>query len=130
MEKKAQTDLVAVRNEYKKIEDTIKHLAVKRTENLSKCRDESISGLNVPMYKIYQTFLHKLDHDIEKAHMGLQKEKEKVKAQENILKIESIKKRTLETLKDSQLRNFIKNTEKEDQKFIDEMVTIRKGGKA
>ncbi len=130
MEKKAQRDLIAFRNEYMKVENKVRRLACKRTENSTKCRDEASRGLSVPMYKIYQSFLHKLGHDIDKAHMGLQKEQKRVDRQKKILERESIKKRTLETLKDLQLTNFIKEAEQEEQKFMDEMVTIRKGGKA
>jgi flagellar export protein FliJ len=130
MEKKAQRDLVAVKNESMATEEKIKKLAGIRIENLTECRDKTIRGLNVPMYKIYQTFLSKLDHDLEKANMGLRKEKEKIKAQEKRLKRESIKKRALETLKDLHLQNFKKNMEQEEQNFLDEMITIRKGGKA
>jgi flagellar export protein FliJ len=130
MEKKAQRDLSAVRNESMAAEEKVKKLAGKRLENLTECRDETIRGLNVPRYQIYQTFLRKLDLDLENAQMGLRKEKEKVKAQEKILKRESIKKRALESLKDLHSQNFKKKMEQEEQNFLDEMVTIRKGRKA
>ncbi|MCD4717922.1 MAG: flagellar export protein FliJ [Desulfobacterales bacterium] len=130
MEKRAQMALLDVRNEYMRRENRVKELATIRTGRIIKCRDEATRGLDVPVYKIHQAFLQKLDHDLAIAHMDLQEGKQQVKIQEKILKGESIKKRSLETLKDLQLKNYIKNLEQEDQKFMDEMVTMRKGGKA
>jgi flagellar protein FliJ len=129
MEKRAQMALLDVRNEYMGRENRVKKLVTKRTESIIKCRDEATKGLDVPVYKIHQAFMQKLDHDLAIAHMDLQEGKQKVKVQEKILKKESIKKRSLETLKDLQLTNYIKKLGQEDQKFMDEMLTIRKGGK-
>jgi len=128
MEKKAQKDLLDARNEYLERENEVEGLASKRIDSITKCRNEAIRGVNVPIYKLYQVFLQKLDHDLEQAHMRLQKGKEKVEARAEILKGESIKKRALETLKDLQLRNFTKDMEQEEQKSMDEMIAIRKGG--
>lgn len=129
MEKRAQMALLDVRNKYMERENRVKKLATIRTESIIKCRDEAARGLDVPVYKIHQAFLNKLDHDLAIAHMDLREGKQKLKTQEKILKRESIKKRSLETLKDLQLKNYIKILEQEDQKFMDEMVTIRKRGK-
>jgi len=128
MEKKARMALVYVRNEYMGRENRIKKLTTKRTESITKCRDEAMNGLDVPVYKIHQAFLQKLDHDLEMAHMDLQEEERKVKAQESILKGESIKRRALETLKNLHLTDYMRTLEQEDQKLMDEMVAIRKGG--
>jgi len=130
MEKKAQMTLRDVRNEYMGRENKVKRLATKRIESIIKCRDEVMRGLNVPMYKIHQAFLLKLDHDLERADMELQEGEKKVKAQEEVLKGESIKKKALETLKDLQFKGYMKELGQEEQKFMDEMVMIRKGGKA
>jgi len=129
MEKRAQMALLNIRNEYTVKENRVKELVTKKTESIIKCRDEATRGLNVPMYKIHQAFQQKLDHDLAIAHIDLQEGKQKVKAQEINLKRESIKKKSLETLKDLQLKNYINKLEQEEQKFMDEMVTIRKGGK-
>jgi len=130
MEKKAQMTLRDVRNEYMGRENKVKRLAGKRIESIIKCRDEVMRGLNVPMYKIHQAFLLKLDHDLERADMELQEGEKKVKTQEEILKRESIKKKALETLKDLQFKGYMKELGQEEQKFMDEMVMIKKGGKA
>jgi flagellar FliJ protein len=129
MEKRARMALLDVRNEYMGRKNRVKKLATKRTENIITCRDEATRGLDVPMYKIHQAFQQKLDHDLAIANMDLQEGKQKVKVQEKILQGESIKKMSLEALKDLQLKNYIKKLEQEEQTFMDEMVTIRKGRK-
>ncbi len=129
MEQRAQMALLDVRNEFMRIENRVKRLATERTEVRLKCRDEVTKGLDVPMYKIHQAFLQKLDHDIVIAHEAIQEAGDKVKAQEKILKGESIKKRSLETLKDLRRTNYIKELEQEEQRFMDEMVIIKRGGK-
>lgn len=130
LEKKAQRDLFDVRNQCMERENRVKRLAGKRIESVIQCRDEAMKGLDVSMYKIYQAFLQKLDHDLERAQMDLQEEEKKVKAQEKILKAESIKKKALEILKDLQLKDYMKRLEQEEQKYMDEMVIIRRGEKA
>ncbi|MBW1708141.1 MAG: flagellar export protein FliJ [Deltaproteobacteria bacterium] len=129
-EKQARMTLRDVRNEYMGRRTKVKRLATKRIESIIRCRDEAMKGLNVPIYKIYQAFLMKLDHDLERADMKLQDGEKKVKAQEEILKGDSIKKKALETLKDLQFKGYMKELGQEEQRFMDEMVMIRRGGKA
>ena len=130
LEKKAQRDLLDARNEYKEMKSKVKRLTRKRIANEIKCRNEAVKGLDVPMYQIYGAFRQKVDHDLERAYTDLREGAKKVKAKEEILKRESIKKKALETLKDLQLKNYMKKLEQEEQKFIDEMVEVRRGGKA
>jgi len=130
LEKKAQKNLLDVRNQCMERENRVKRLAGKRIESVIQCRDEAMKGIDVSMYKIYQAFSQKVDHDLEKAHMDLQEGEKKVNAQEKILKKESIKKKALEILKDLQLKDYMKRLEQEEQKYMDEMVIIRRRKKA
>lgn len=130
LEKKARKNLLDARNQCMERENRVKRLAGKRIESIIQYRDEAMKGLDVSMYKIYQTFMQKLDHDLERAHMDFQEEEKKVKAQEKILKKESIKKKALEILKDLQLKDYMKRLDQEEQKYMDEMVIIRRGKKA
>ena len=127
LEKRAQRDLFNARNEYIKRLKAVKRLAKERGEIARRCRDEGFRGIDVPLYQIYISFLQRLEHDIERAHMSLKKGEEKVKAQEAVLKKESIKKKTLELLKDLQLKRRLERLEREEQKQMDELVIIRRG---
>lgn len=61
------------------------------------------------------------------AHISIKKAEEKVKAQEVALRKESIKKKTLELLKELQLKRYLEGVDKEEQKVVDELVIIRRG---
>lgn len=129
LEKRAQIDVFSSRNEYTGREREIKRLAEKRMEIARGCRDEGFRGVDVPLYRIYRSFLEKLDHDLEGARISLKKAEEEVKAKESVLKKESIKKKTLEILKDLQLKRYLERLEREEQKAMDELVIIRRGGR-
>ena len=126
LSKMAQIDLFNARNECIRREKEVKRLSKKRIEIAKDCIDEGFKGMNVPRYKIYQTYLCKLDNDLELAYISLSQEKENVITKEAILKNESIKKKTLETLKDMQYKKYMELSERMDQKVLDEIVITGK----
>lgn len=83
--------------------------------------------MSVPVYQIFQAFLQKIDCNLEDAHLRLNEGKEKVMVKEAILKIASIKKKTLETLKDLQYKKYMETLGREEQKILDEIVITGKG---
>ena len=129
LKKKAQRDLFHARNEFRSRERTIERLSRKRMEIARKCDDEGLKGIDVFQYQIYKSFLQKLSHDLEEAHINLKKDAQKVEAQEAVLKEESIKKKSLETLKDLQLDKYMRRLEREEQKVMDELVITKRRGK-
>jgi len=126
LEKKAQRNLVNVINEYIGWEREIEGLSKKRMEIARKCSDEGFRGMDVPKYHLYRSFLQKVNDDLERANMSLKKTEEKIKEKKAVLKGESIKKKTLETLKDLQLKKYMHRLEKEEQKTIDELVIMKR----
>ena len=130
LSKMAQIDLFNARNECIRREKEVKRLSKKRIEIAKDCITEGFKGMNVPRYKIYQAYLYKIDNDLELAHISLTQEKENVITKEAILKNESIKKKTLETLKDMQHKKYMELSEREDQKVLDEIVITGKGRRA
>ena len=82
--------------------------------------------MDVPKYHIYRFFLQKVTDDLERANMSLEKTEEKIKKKKAVLKGESIKKKTLETLKDSQLKKHMLRLETEEQKTLDELVIMKR----
>jgi flagellar export protein FliJ len=127
LNKIAQIDLFNAKNECIRREKEVKRLYEKRKEIAKSCGEEGIKGIDVPRYKIYQAYLYKIMHDLELAHTCLKKEKENVTAKKTILANESIKKKTLEALKDSQYYKYLELSEREDQKTLDEIVITGKG---
>ena len=66
-------------------------------------------------------------NDLETAHGRLKKGEEKVKAQEAVLKEESIKKKTFETLKDIKHEKYQRDVVRAEQKILDEIAILRRG---
>ncbi len=127
LSKIAQIDLFNARNECIRREKEVKRLSEKRKKIAKSCRDEGLKGIDVPRYKIYQAYLYKIMHDLESAHTRLKEEKGNVVTKKAILANESIKKKTLETLKDLQHNKYIELSEREDQKILDEIVITGRG---
>ena len=122
LSKVAQIDLFNAKIECIRREKKVKRLSEKRKEIAKSCIDEGVKGIDVPRYKIYLAYLYKIEHDLESAHTLLKQEKENVITKEAILTNESIKKKTLETLKDLKHNKHIELSEREDQKVLDEIV--------
>jgi len=130
LEKRAQRDLFNAKNEYIGSEKEIERLAERRVEIAITCSQEGFKGIDVPLYRIYRSFMQGLEHDLERAHINLKKAEEKVKVQQAVLRKKSIKKKTLEVLRDLHLKRYLERLEREEQKAIDELVILRKGARA
>jgi flagellar FliJ protein len=127
LEKRAQIDLYNARNEYIKMEKVVEKLEEKKRKMVKKCGDEELNGIEIPRYKIYQAFLNKLEHDIEKAYDNLREGTVNITAKEAVLKSESIKKKTFEALKDIKYEKYQKEVVREEQKILDEIAILRRG---
>jgi len=127
LRKRAQVDVFNARNECQQREKELLRLVEQRAEVSEECGEEEAKGMCVPVYQIFQSFMKKIDYDLKDAHLKLNEEKEKVMVKETILKIASIKKKTLETLKDLQYKKYMETLGREEQKILDEIVIIGKG---
>jgi flagellar FliJ protein len=127
LRKRAQIDMFNARNECQKREKEVLKLIEKREEISEERSEEETKGMSVPVYQIFQAFLQKIDCDLEEAHRRFNEGKEKVVVKEAILKQASIKKKTLETLKDLQHKKYIETLGREEQKILDEIVITGKG---
>jgi flagellar export protein FliJ len=127
LRKRAQIDVFNARNECQKREKEVLKLVEQRDGISEECSEEETKGMCVPVYKIFKTFLKKIDCDLEEAHLRFNEGKEKVMVKEAILKQASIKKKTLETLKDFQHKKYMETLRREEQKILDEIVITGKG---
>jgi len=130
LEKRARRNLANAINEYIGWEREIERLSKKRIEIAGKCSDEGLRGMDVPKYHMYRSFLQRVSDDLERANMSLKKAEEKIEEKKAALKDKSIKKKTLETLKDLQRKRYMRRLETEEQKTIDELVIMKKEGRA
>ncbi len=129
MEKRAQRELYSAKDEYERTEEAIKQLLWRRQGLLERCRELSLKGIDVPRYRIYRSFLDKVDSDLAAASDRLHEAGQKVKAKARALREETIRKKTLKTLKQRQQERHIRWMERESQKAIDELVIIRREGR-
>lgn len=127
LRKRAQIDVFNARNECRKREKEVLRLTEQRTGISKERSEEEIKGISVPVYQIFRGFMQKIDCDLEAAHSKLNEGKEEVMMKEAILKQASIKKKTLETLKDLQYKKYLENLGREEQKILDEIVITGKG---
>jgi len=130
LEKRARRNLANAINEYIGWEREIERLSKKRIEIAGKCSDEGLRGMDVSKYHMYRSFLQRVGDDLERANMSLKKAEEKIEEKKAALKDKSIKKKTLETLKDLQRKRYMRRLETEEQKTIDELVIMKKEGRA
>ena len=127
LRKRAQIDVFNARIECQKKEKELLGLVDQRAEISEECSEEETKGMSVPVYQIFQSFMKKIDYDLKDAHLKLNEEKEKMMVKEAILKQASIKKKTLETLKDLQYKKYMETMRREEQKILDEIVITGKG---
>lgn len=130
LEKRAQRDLGNAHNEQARTKKVAKELRDKREDISKECSDETFRGIDVPSYNLYTSFLRILNQDLEKTHMSLKQGEEKIRAHEAVLKRKSIEKKSLETLKESQFKEYKLTRERAEQKAIDELIIMRRGHKA
>lgn len=124
VEKQAQKDLFSARHEAQRLEKALKRLGEKRIETEKKCREEGAKGIDVPWYRIYQAFFQKSDHDLDRARIRLREGEEEVRAKVATLNEKTVKKRTLEVLKDMQYQKYLHQLGKEEQKIMDELAVM------
>ena len=127
--RRAQIDLSVVRNECKRIEEEIKRLSQKKVAITAECSDDSVKGMDVARYQIYQAFMQGLGDGLENAHAGLIEGEKQVLAKKAVLKNKSIKKKALEMLKEMQHKKYKETSIRKEQKTLDEIVLIGREAK-
>ncbi len=125
LEKRAMLQLAKLKQEYRAIEKRIRRIAHKRLKVAEQCRSEGFEGVDVSLYENYQSYLQKLKVDLNEASAELKEKEDAIHNQESVLKAETIKKKALEIHKESRLKAHRELTEKEEQKFLDELVIRR-----
>ena len=130
LERRAKIDLFNAQNDVLRKKKEIERLSDERMKIARERSKEGFRGINVSKYQMYRSFLQKLDDDLETAHISLKKKEATIEEKKVALKKESIRKKTLETLKDLQLKRHMKQLEREEQKVMDELAIMGRGGTA
>jgi flagellar export protein FliJ len=127
LRKKAQIELFNARNECLEREKEVMGLIKKRSDISKQCSEEESIGISVIAYHTYQAYLQRIGYDLEAAYIRLDEGKEDVMVKEILLKQTSIKKKSLEVLKESKHKKYMESFGREEQKILDEIVITGKG---
>lgn len=117
--------LAELRQAYVATENKIVQLTSMRSRLAATCRGEGFEGVVVPRYENYRSYLEKLRLDLEQAVEELKKQATNIHDQEAVLKSQTLKRKVLETHKESLLQDHKQMTAKEEQKLLDEIVITR-----
>jgi len=129
-EKRAQRDLFNARHEQAQRKQAAEQLAEKRIEMAEACTEEGFKGIDVSRYHLYKAFLRNLSKDLDKAHLELRAGDEEIQAKNSALTRRSVEKKSLEVLRDVKAKAYKLSIDQEEQKAMDELVILRKDGKA
>ena len=129
-EKKAQRALFNARHEQAQRKQAAEQLAEKRIEMAEACTEEGSKGIDVSRYHLYKAFLRSLSKDLDKAHLELRAGEEEIHAKNSALTRRSVEKKSLEVLRDVKVKAYKMSIDQEEQKAMDELVILRKDGKA
>lgn len=125
LEKRVMLQLAKLKQEYRAMENRIGQLSKKRMQVAAQCQRAGVRGVDAVHYETYQGYLQKLKLDLDAASLELKEQEAAIHDQESILESETIKRKALETHKESRLTAHRELTAKEEQKFLDELLIRR-----
>ncbi len=127
-EKKARTDLSDAKKAWLETQNLVEGLVERKEENLAQLRIDAMQGMAASWYMECQNYVRRLDDELELARNDLEKQNRIVEEKRAFLKREYMKKESLGMLKISYKEKHEKWVEMEEQKNLDEMILIRRGG--
>lgn len=126
LERKVRLQVCETVNRLKEEESLVRQLGGQRLEVARGQADERSKGIPVYRDQIHTFFLRQLTDRMTEAHRELEKSKERLKLLKTLLTLATAKKKSLESLRDEQLRRFTEASEMMEQKLLDEFVVIRR----
>ena len=127
LERRAQIGLAQAVRELDRRKEDVKRIDIQRREMARECDDASVRGVHVPLYLMYRSYLKSLDEHLEKAHLRMKEGEERLFERRTHLERETIKKKSLVSLKERQLEDHLVCSRREEQKTMDELVLLRRG---
>jgi len=124
-EKKALAALVAARQGHADIEKKIGSLFYQRQKSAGLRSSRGREGVVAGTYQAYTSFLQKLDRDLLAEKEALDRAAQLVRARESELVVETRKRKTLESLRETQLERHRADIEKKTQQMLDELIINR-----
>lgn len=127
-EKKARTELSDARKACIETQNLVEGLVGRKENIIAQLKIDAMEGVAVSWYMECQNYARRLDDELELARTDLEKHSRIVEEKRASLKKEYMKKESLGTLKALYKEKHEKCVEMEEQKNLDEMILIRRGG--
>ncbi len=127
-EEKARRDLTDATNAWIKTQEMHDELVEKKENLLNQLRMDAMEGIAASWYMACQNYARQLDDELEKVHKKLEKQNRIVEDRRVLLKKQYMAKETLDSLKSLYAQNHKTWVEEEEQKILDEMILMKRGG--
>lgn len=127
-EKKARRDLTDATNAWIETRELRDELAEKKEKLLNQLRMDAMEGMAASWYMACQNYAGQLDDELEQAHKKLEKQNRIVEDRRESLKKQYMAKESLDSLRSLYAQNHKTWVEEEEQKLLDEMILMKRGG--
>jgi flagellar export protein FliJ len=124
MEKKVRGQVSETLNKVKHLETVITGIHDTRTEAAKAQAEERSRGISVSRDQLHASFLLGLAERAAEERSDLEKSKEELELLRKLLSIAAAKKKSLESLKDVHLKRYKEQSEKTEQKLLDDLVVM------
>ncbi len=111
--------LIESKNRISRIEET-------RTNAGGELEAEQKQGIAVDRYRVFTAYLQGLRQEIESESERLLEVGKRIKEKQHVVKAETIKKKTLEWIKQAEYCKYLEEVRRAEQKEADELVGLRR----
>jgi flagellar FliJ protein len=127
LERRAQLALAQAVRELERRKEDMNRIDNQRRETARECDDASVRGVDVPLYLMYRGYMQSLDEYLEKAHTRVKEGEVNILERKTHLQKETVKKKSLVSLKERQLEDYLARCGREEQNAVDELILMRRG---
>ena len=127
-EKKAHRDLTNAVNDWTETHEKLDALVEKKEKIQNQLRLDTMEGMVASWYMTCRNYLGQIDDELERTKHKLEEQNQIVADCREILKKQYMAKETLDSLKCIYAQNHKTCVEAEEQKLLDEMVLLKRGG--
>ncbi|GAB6144577.1 flagellar export protein FliJ [Desulfocicer niacini] len=127
-EEKARRDLTDATNAWVETREVCDGLVEKKEKLLDQLRIDAMEGMAASWYMACQNYVRQLDDELEQAHNRLENQNRIVEDHRESLKKQYMAKESLDSLKSIYAQNHKTLVEQEEQKLMDEMILMKRGG--
>jgi len=125
-ERLAQLELVKIKNAVIQKQLVIKKLSTDRRLVTIKLKEKEDEGITMGQFRIYTMYIEGLEIKIEEETKELNRLIQKMRRQQEVVKQERIKKKSLERMEEIAQQTYIQTMIKAEQKLMDEIAGLKR----